>query len=253
MITIDRVTKAISYFVKNSEPFTLLDLTEKIKLDGDGWISHSVVRDISKPLVDSMIENGLLGNYVVSEIYVNTLKGSAIANLYHPISFDSDDYTKRSQVATPPPTQTNDDALFEDEDDDVEDALVTDDVEDEVDFDDDALFEDDEEDEDVTDAYMNTKLPGAHSIFEVKPRNYDGKIEIPKSALKESGLLGVPVHITLHPNSMTITKVSYNGVGSVIKTLYSGYRISKSQLKTANLFGKRVILGVFTDKIVVCY
>ena len=251
MITIDRVTKAISYFVKNSEPFTLLDLTEKIKLDGDGWISHSVVRDISKPLVDSMIENGLLGNYVVSEIYVNTLKGSAIANLYHPISFDSDDYTKRSQVATPP-TQTNDDMLSDDSDE-VEDELFEDDSDedDEVDLDE-ALFEDDEG-SDVTDAYMNNKLPGAHSIFEVKPRNYDGKIEIPKSALKESGLLGVPVHITLHPNSMTITKVSYNGVGSVIKTLYSGYRISKSQLKTANLFGKRVILGVFTDKIVVCY
>jgi hypothetical protein len=92
-----RVKSAIRTFTKHKKPFTLLDVSEKMKKDGYGWLSHTVITATARPIADQIPYNR-------SQITVWTSKGMTGAMLYHPPGYNPQNYDSRDKTASPPPT-----------------------------------------------------------------------------------------------------------------------------------------------------
>lgn len=253
---ITRVSNVIADLVNDEAAFTILDISEAVKKDGDGFVRHREVQAVARPILDSLL--GLFDSqcsYTSTDIMVNTAKGVADARLYHPTWFDADDYTNRNQVASAPAASDDDDLG-----DDLVQQVVEEEEDDDLDFDDDdfdinkkptpkASVDDEEKEEDDDEFDASDRFPGAHTINIVQPRSYDGRIEIPKAALEEAGLLNEDVGISFHPNSVGISKGSF--AGDAFTTAKAGWRLGKGQLGRSNLENKAVIIATFTDKIVI--
>jgi acyl carrier protein len=264
---VTRVSTVIANLVKDEEAFTILDVSEAVKRDGGPFVRHREVQPVARPILDSLL--GFLSNvdttYDFTDITVNTERGVADARLYHPSWYDPDDYTNRNQVASTPSQVGTNFTDIDDEDDDSKDLGVNlmdedEDDDEDVSFDDDdfninASSTSDTKDNDPvsdTNAHVNLRFPGAHTVQTVLPRTYDSRIEIPKSALIEAGLLDEEVAITFHPNSIGIKQVNdANFVGDVFTTAKSGWRLGPSQLKRSKLDNQAVVIATFTGKIVI--
>jgi len=248
---ITRVSNVIADFVNDESAFTILDISEKVKVDGYGFVRHRDVQVIARPMLDSLI--GLFNSqcdYIFTDILVNTQKGVSDARLYHPSWFDPDDYTNRNQIASSPP-------IKEEKEDDLGIDLLSDDD----DEDDDINFDDDDFDINTNvdksqikilstnSDSLSDKFPGAHTITVVHPRKYDSRIEIPKSALEESGFLNEIVRINFHPNSIGISKDTSSG--DMFTKAKPGWRLSKKLLSKSNLADTTVEILTFTNKIVI--
>jgi len=92
-----RIRSAIRTFTNHQKPFTLLDISEKMKKDGNGWLAHAAIVAIARPIADEL-------SYKKSRISVWSAKGLVWAFLYHPESYDSTQYIDRDETASPPPT-----------------------------------------------------------------------------------------------------------------------------------------------------
>jgi len=218
----DRVEQAIVSFLEKGDAFTLLDISNSVKNDGNGFVRHRDCREeaisILHRLEDDEDEN--IADYMCTSIMVTTPRGQEYASLYHREDFDPDDYVNKCQVAlkpsqiqtqtikpvTPVPSTnpTNPSPIFN----------------------------------------TSTFKTNAHVYKLLKPMRKDGSIEIPKSLLVESGLLNKVIDIVNHPNSISL-------VPGQSRIAISGMRISKTSLAKSNLESDDIIEAAsFTDKIV---
>lgn len=237
-----RVEKALSDFVSGGEMFTLVDISNAIKADGEGFVRHRECRGIAR---DLMADEEIVGSedYVITPITVSTSRGPQTANLYHPDDCDPDDYVERQTRALGPNDVNGNqpsNPIFTHSSD---------------------LVDDDEDDDDDIDlSGLSSSNPNKSPIFRKndmasrarafklpKPRECDGAVEIPLEVLKESGINGEYVVIENHPNSVSVTK-NPNGQ----RQAYSGMRISRSCLAKSNMDGcTKLEAAAFNGKIVI--
>lgn len=239
----DRIIAVLSDFIKAGTPFTILDISNAVKQDGNGFARHRDVR----PIVADMIENETVfgvEDYIVTQIQVSTPKGLDYANLYHLEDDDPDDYTNRQQKALSPSELGNVAPVAP------APQIVS------------AVDDDDEDDDDTTSNTIfthstpvtPTKTPSnmqtnARAFKLPKPR-YDGAVEIPKKLLETAGLLNEEVEIIHHPNSIGIVPATATTRRS--RVAHAGMRISKSALRKSNLAGRTDYeAAAFTEKIVI--
>jgi len=179
--TIIAFTVYREYF-KNRGMFTLLDITNKVNSEFGVCYRHSQVREIAREYVEeSFVKNGV---YVVTSIIVNTPKGKAAANLYHPLGTNPNDYVNVSQVvvdqgtsvpatqAAPAPPAA------------------------------------------VSVARDSNAIP-------VNTRDSDGALTIPKAVLVKAGLVCDTVDVINHPNSITIQLGTLREVNDDFRVSYT--------------------------------
>lgn len=243
----DRITAVLSDFIKAGTPFTILDISNAVKQDGNGFARHRDVR----PIVADMIENETVfgvEDYIVTQIQVSTPKGLDYANLYHLEDDDPDDYTNRQQKALSPaelgnlvPVAQSNPApqiiSSNDDDDDEDDAPSTSN----------SIF---------THSTPVTPTPSVSNMqqnaraFKLPKPRYDGAVEIPKKLLETAGLLNEEVEIVQHPNSIGIM-LATNATRRT-RIAHAGMRISRSALRKSNLAGRTDYeAAAFTNKIVI--
>jgi len=240
----NRIETAIKSFLKDGTPFTLLDISNSVKQDGEGFVRHRDCRDIAIQVLHDLKDDVDLLDYTYSSILVTTPRGQEYANLYHPEDYDVDDYTNTNQKALKPsqittqkvsaPVQSVNSSntssisaisqiiaqkMFAP----VQSVNPTNPS---------PIFK--------TTSQLQTN---AHE-YKLKKLRLDGAIEIPKALLVESGLLGDFVDIINHPNSISIVKGDS-------KLARPGMRIYKSTLAMSNLEDDDLIeAAAFANKIV---
>lgn len=209
-----RITEVITNFIQNEEQFTILDVSNAVKQDGNEFVKHMEVRDLAKPILKVLIETGL--PYEAREIDVNTKNGVEKAVLYTPFHIKTEEYVKTNQIAIKPPVVYSAPAA----------APATPKVQ-----------------------KSNSNVPkfvaNADDYVVVKVRK-DGAIEIPTSLFAVAGLdLVSDVDIINHPNSISI-------VEGTQKVMRSGLRISATCLNASNISNvSQVYVAAFKDKIVI--
>jgi hypothetical protein len=165
---IERVMEAFVDSIQSDEPFTILDISEKVKNDGGPFVRHRDVHEVAKPIFNASVNN-LLGDWTHTDIEVVTNSGPAHARLYHPIGFNPDNYTQRNKVATKPQQAPQP-----------------------------------HQQSNVDTQPYSTGIPGAQLDVPAKIRS-DGAIEIPLAVLISSNLLDKTVFVKIHPNSITVS------------------------------------------------
>lgn len=101
------VKSAIEICMANKEPFTILTLTNKMKIKshslGEGIIRHREVRPLAEEILSNEIDMSVHG-YIMSRITVN-VNGTPVngVRLYHCDSYDPLDYVDTNQVLWEPP------------------------------------------------------------------------------------------------------------------------------------------------------
>lgn len=103
IVSLESRTEAIiDSFITQGKAFTILDVSNAVKLDGNGWVNHSVVKDVAIAYA-TIVLSSPNHKYCASTIKVNTARGEAEAELYHRVNDDITKYLNRSQSVTPPP------------------------------------------------------------------------------------------------------------------------------------------------------
>lgn len=217
---VSRVTKVIESFLKNDDMFTLLDVSEAVKADGEGFVRHGEVREVARPILRAFMDAFW---YTSTEIEVQTSGGPAMADLFHPESLNPDDYVARTKVATAPaaipvcsgPCSCNKPIV----------PPVA-----------------------VPKVVATSNLAShSHLTVEVDYR-LDGSIQIPRSVLKAAGIeVFDDVEIVNHPNSIGISLTS-----NANRIVNENFRISKSSLAESNLVGhQHLLISAFSNKLVI--
>jgi hypothetical protein len=216
---IQRISKILDQFMANDTQFTILDVSNAIKADGEDFVRHSEVKTTVKPILDIIMKHNSV--YEIHQIEVKTPYGPAVADLYTPYHISPDNYTNVSQVASKPknvnvipspiavPANIVAQSSFSS-------SIVP----------------------DVAKRAIKYKL--------VKPRS-DGAITVPKVLLDSIGIMGtynLCVNVVNHPNSISI-------VLGTDKTVKDEFRISKSMLANSNISDVPVFVCAFQDKIVI--
>jgi hypothetical protein len=92
-----RVILVINELITKQEMFTILNISEKVKNDGEGFVNHADVRDSAKPVLD---------NLIVGRGYISTTipvaGGNTSAILYHPQGTDAKSYQSTNLRASAP-------------------------------------------------------------------------------------------------------------------------------------------------------
>jgi hypothetical protein len=256
----DRVIAALCCFGDAGKPFTLLDVSNTVKEDGQGFVRHREVRPVAVDIIVNQ-EVREIQDYTMTSIEVNTSKGPAWANLYHPDDFDPDDYQDRSQDALRP-NQVKDPVKntkvdFNDDDLVTQSLFKTDDVKSALGTSTPVVNDSNDDDDHDDDDEFDGRLSNARYRCWVYRRQYDGAVEIPVKALEvafeedidsvledfeESGT------ITVHPNSLGI---STELDGSIGVTIRRGMRIPLRHLVKCGLDKKnQILVACFNGKIV---
>jgi hypothetical protein len=212
----DRIKTVISDFVDAGTPFTILDISNTVKQDGNGFIRH---RDIRPIAVSMILNNEIPGieDYMSSQIQVDTPKGIAYATLYHLEDSDPIDYVNRQQIALKPsdvnaPVQTPS-----------------------------PIF--------VQKPVVNNLQSNAHIYKAVPVRKHDGAVQIPHEIMIESGITpGLRVDVITHPNSISIVPAT----GTSTRFMHKNFRISHQMLNSSNIGNSDTVnIAVFSNKIVI--
>lgn len=216
----DRVIAVLCDYVDECKSFTLLNVTEAVKADGGDFVRHRDVRPLARKIMDDGLIEGS-EDYAITQIEVELESGDVgYANLYHDVNVDPEDYDGRAVVASPPCTSNNPSPIFT-----------------------------------MPKAPVKPQPPtgGAHLSKVMTPRG-DGAVEIPLSIIAEAfdGDVTPFVHITNHPNSITINlakKWSNHTKGDRI--LRAGSRLGAKVLTESNIYARALKFEAYTDKIVV--
>jgi hypothetical protein len=214
---VKNVTFVIKQFVKEEKMFTLLDISREVQKVANTIISHTEIREYSKPIVEDVLLSS--ADWFTSEnVTLETANGKVSAVLYFPEWEDPETYvaaTKNKCI-----TKTQPQPVYKTVAQPAP-APVT--------------------------VNQSSSLPACTAnarwwVF-AKVRS-DGKIEIPHKAIVEAGLDGGAIDVVVHPNSISI-------VAGYTK-LANGVRVGTQALAQANLTGKQIVICAFSDKVVLC-
>lgn len=198
-----RIIKALDSLTANDTLFTMLDLSNAVKIDGGPFVKHDEVRDLAKPLITAYYSH-----YNVTPIQVQTTNGVTTANLYFPVGSTPSEYKNRSQVAAAPKvTSTPAPAPVQVAVAPVAPAPV------------------------VAKPTVPAYVANSRGCKDATVR-LDGKIEIPYELLVTAGLDGVDVEVVNHPNSISIVPAT---LASASRFANPGFRLSKKTLAASNL------------------
>jgi hypothetical protein len=220
-----RISKVIKEFFNAAKLFTLLDVSNAVKADGLGFVSHTDIREAANPIVNMIVGNG----YLKEEISVKTPRGPNRAMLYYPANSNPNDYLNRDQVASNVGTASQ-----------VVAATSTLSPAGQVRATNSQTIAQKAAQKAVAAA------TASQTVFATAVRN-DGKVEIPVAALQAAGLLNEDANFTFHPNSITIE-------AGTSRKLYSGIRLGTQSLAKSNLAANKVLkFTAFNKKIVVSH
>lgn len=213
---ITRIIKALDSLTANDTLFTMLDLSNAVKVDGGPFVKHDEVRDLAKPLITAYYSH-----YNVTPIQVQTTNGVTTANLYFPVGSTPSEYKNRSQVAAAPKV-TSTASPVQVAVSPVAPAPV------------------------VAKPTVPAYVANSRGCKDATVR-LDGKIEIPYELLVTAGLDGTLVDVVNHPNSISI-------VPATTGTRYAnaGFRLSKKTLAASNFdIVSHFTICAFTDKVLI--
>lgn len=91
------IRETVESYVRANQPFTSVDISNKIKTEKDKFVRNIEVRDW---LHKNLNDDDLLIDYTTSPISV--MNGTRTATLYHPNWLTADDYKNRDQHALTP-------------------------------------------------------------------------------------------------------------------------------------------------------
>jgi len=218
---VQRITDALNHFINQFGMFTMLDISNKVKSDGHGFVGHSEVRKDGRAIADGMIVGR---GYTSTEITVQTPTGPARALLYHPDNTDPAAYQNRAQVALSLGQQA---APVGSPSIAATPALAA----------------------PTTSAAAPKATKSTSSALDnesvISKRN-DGKLEIPIKIIDAAALRDELVMITYHPNSITIEESAAGDRRAI-----GGFRLSAANLERAGLaIASTVKAKAFSKKIV---
>jgi len=99
----ERTEKALKRMFSKKELFTLLDVSNAVKKDGNDFAKHrEVVAEAATITAVMLLKNP---NFMTSRIDVQTPKGPDLATLFHPINRNPTDYVSIAQTAIAPITK----------------------------------------------------------------------------------------------------------------------------------------------------
>lgn len=222
-----RITDVIKKFIQNEEQFTLLDVSNAVKLDGGDFYRHNEIKEIAKPIMSLLVEE-YVNSYEEVVINVETEKGEIVeAILYTPDYIRANDYTETNKKAVAP-TKPNVICAKDYATKIVNGATP----------------------QPVTKptASVSKNVPGfclsakAYKIVNVRK---DGALEIPVEIITKTELNGEYITFEAYPNSIGV--VDSDTSNQVLK---SGIRIPKSVISTYQNTGSFYI-AAFSDKLVI--
>lgn len=241
---VERITKVVKDFITNEEQFTLLDVSNAVKLDGEDFVSHSEIRAFAKPIVDTIIT--LLKNqtdpsceYYVSSIDVVDCHGNQkTATLYSPDHKDEYEYDNVDKKALSP-------------NDIVKSKTITTSQSQQVTFGAPVAITCPKHGTFTQVSTIPAFCQKAVRYAKVKVRK-DGAIELPASLLQGAGVSGFDADITIHPNSISINFDPDSPSTPHDIILNAGTRIRKTTLAQANLTGvSELWVAEYSNKFVI--
>lgn len=220
-----RVVEIIAQFVQNSKQFTILDITEAVKLDGGDYVRHQDVRPVAKPILDKLLVT-MYSDYEVANIVVETTQGPVSANLYIPFGTNPEDYKDRKKAASKPANVATQPGLA------TGTGIAT----------------------GLNAPQTTPAVPACTQNarwWVIKNLRSDGAVEIPIQAFEEAFGCAIDaidgVGVNIHPNSISVE------AGQDRYVTNNGFRISVNDLRKANLGSKgKLTICAFRDKVVLC-
>lgn len=210
-----RIMLAIQTAITKADLFTILDISEAIKADGGPFVRHREVHEIARPILDALIgsNTAIYAQYTFEDIDVNTKDGVKGARLYYPKHKDPNSYVGRAKAASAPKVTIATPKVF------VQHPKST---------------------------SAHKRFAGAKLEVLVDSSRSDGSMEIPVKVIVASGLLGKPVTVVNHPNSISI-KVDTNST----RIMKQGFRLTFNTLDESNIDNTPIRFAAFSDTIVI--
>jgi hypothetical protein len=210
---VKHVTFVIRKFLKEEKMFTLLDISREVQKVASAILSHTEIREYSKPIVEDVLLSS--ADWFTSEtVTLDSANGKVSAVLYFPEWEDPADYVSavNAKCSAKPQSPT---PVYK-----TVSAQTT-----------------------TSQSTLPSCTATARWWAFAKVRS-DGKIEIPQKALVEAGLDGGVIDVVIHPNSISIVEGS--------SKLANGVRVGTQSLAQANLTGKQIVVCSFPNKVVLC-
>lgn len=226
---VKQITFVLKKFLKEEKSFTLLDLSRELQKSSSVSLTHTELREYTKPILDDLILP-IADWYAAEAVKINTVHGVVEAVVYHPEWEDVQDYVVATEAKLKIPAQTTNYVQTG-----LSQKLPT------------SITTANSGPVQIHTVNAKTTQPAccanARWCAQVKVRS-DGKLEIPQKAISASGIDSGYVDIIVHPNSISI-------VDGVKKSSLS-LRIGVSDLASANLSGKQLYVCSFNGKVIVC-